>query len=309
MTARPGPSVTWQRTTPFLEADSPLEEAAQVVLGAPMDHTTSFRPGTREGPRRVREVSEGLESYSPLGEAAIEESPVADAGDLVLPWGDVRAALAVVEAAVAHLIGLGKRPVILGGEHLLTLGAVRAAAARWPDLHVVQLDAHLDLRDAYLGQSLSHATVMRRVAETLAGGHGGDGGYARLVQLGVRSGVREEWALHRLTWRPGGSLVEAARRVARELEGRPFYLSVDIDVADPAFAPGTGTPEPGGPTAAEVIEAVAWLARAGPVAADVVEVCPAKDPSDITALLAAKLVREILVAGAGGAGLARGRAR
>jgi len=299
VTAPSGPSVVWQRTTPFLEAAAPLQEASQVIVGVPLDHTTSFRPGTREGPRRIREVSEGLESYSPIQGAAIEDAMVADAGDLVLPWGDVRASLAAIERAVADLVQAGKRPVILGGEHLLTLGAIRAVAARWPDLVIVQLDAHLDLRDDYLGQALSHATVMRRAVEVLAGGSSA-GAAERLIQLGVRSGTADEWALHAKTRRVPGSLVEAARQVAHELEGRPFYLTIDIDVTDPAFAPGTGTPEPGGPTASEVIEAVACLARAAPVAVDLVEVCPAKDPSDITALLAAKLVREILVASARG---------
>ena len=324
MKAREGPDhhceeavvVSWQRTTPFLAAASSLEEAEQVIIGVPLDHTTSFRAGTREGPRRVREVSEGLESYSPIGKASLEERRIADVGDLVLPWGDVERSLAAIEAAVSGFVEQGKRPVIIGGEHLLTLGALRAVARRWPELYVVQLDAHLDLRDEYLGQTLSHATVMRRAAELLAGAHprgsaaetsSADsvrrgGAYERLIQLGVRSGTREEWELWELTWRFEGGLVDAARRAARELRGRPFYLSIDIDVADPAFAPGTGTPEPGGPTSAEVIEAVAALAAAGPVAADVVEVCPPEDPSDVTAILAAKLLREVLVAGGGLAG-------
>lgn len=304
--------VVWQPTTPFLEAACRPEEAEQVIVGVPLDHSTSFRAGTREGPRRVREVSQGIESYSPRRRASLEGLRIADAGDLVLPWGDVRRSLEMVEAAVEELVARGKRPVLIGGEHLLTLAAVRAVARRWPELHVVQLDAHLDLRHDYLGQTLSHATVMRRVAELLgspparsgaSGGSGPEGdakpAYGRLVQLGVRSGVREEWELWERTWRFPGPFVEAARWAARELRGLPFYLTVDIDVADPAFAPGTGTPEPGGPTSAEVIEAVAALAEARPVAVDLVEVCPPHDPSGITAVLAATLLREVLVAGGG----------
>lgn len=283
------PHPHWQRTTPFLEATTPAEEADQVIIGVPLDHTTSFRPGTREAPRRVRDVSDGIESFSPMRGAALEERRIADLGDLMLPWGDVRGALDIIEAAVHGALQGGRRPVIIGGEHLLTLGAVRAAVRRWPDLAVVQLDAHLDLRDEYAGLPLSHATVLRRVSELV--------GLERLVQLGVRSGIREEWELWRRTWRVDGSLVEAARRLSGELRGRPFYLTIDIDVTDPAFAPGTGTPEPGGPSAGEVLEAVGLLASAGPVAVDLVEVCPVKDPSDITSLLAAKLLREVLVAG------------
>ena len=277
------------RRPAFLAAHWPPEQARFVLVGVPMDHTTSFRPGTREAPARIRQVSEGLESYSPRWQTDLEEERVADAGDLPLPWGDVPGSLELVRRCVSDLAAEGRCVILLGGEHLLTLGALQALAPRYPGLRVVQLDAHLDLRDEYLGQRLSHATVMRRAAELV--------GLERIAALGVRSGVQEEWLLRARTRPVGeGSLLEQVRRVLPWVQGQPFYLTVDIDVADPAFAPGTGTPEPGGVSAAELLEAVGLLAACGPVAMDVVEVCPPRDTSDVTALLAAKLIREAICA-------------
>ena len=282
------------RPLTFLSAGWPVAEAEVVILGVPMDHTTSFRPGAREGPLAIRQASEGLESYSPRWEADLEELRLADAGDLVLPWGDVEGSLELIRSWVGRLAGPGRCLVLLGGEHLLTLGALQALAPRHPGLRVVQLDAHLDLRDDYLGRRLSHATVMRRAAELV--------GLGGIAGVGVRSGTAQEWELRRQTHPVGeGSLLEQVRRLLPWLARGPFYLTVDIDVADPAYAPGTGTPEPGGAGAWELLEAVGLLASCRPVALDVVEVCPSRDLSGVTALLAAKLVREALCS------LSRGR--
>ena len=296
---KPGVTAGWSdvlealpRRPAFLGAHWPIEQARYVLVGVPMDHTTSFRPGTREGPARIRQASDGLESYSPRWQADLADGRVADAGDLQLPWGDVSGSLELIRRCVSELAGEGRRVILLGGEHLLTLGALQALAPRYPELRVVQLDAHLDLRDEYLGQRLSHATVMRRAGELV--------GLERIAGLGVRSGAQEEWLLRARTRPVGeGGLLEQVRQILPWLQGHPFYLSVDIDVADPAFAPGTGTPEPGGVSSAELLEAVGLLAACDPVAMDVVEVCPPRDPSDVTALLAAKLVREAVCAAQG----------
>ena len=281
------------RPVRFLAAEAPPERARFVLVGVPMDHTTSFRPGTREGPARIRQVSEGLESYSPRWNVDLADAALADAGDVELPWGDVEGSLARIQQEVGRLLEGGRTVVVLGGEHLLTLACVQAAARRFSGLRVVQLDAHLDLRDTYLGQRLSHATVMRRVAEQV--------GLASLAGLGVRSGVREEWELRGRTFAAGeGTLLEQVRRVVPWVQGAPFYLTVDIDVVDPAFGPGTGTPEPGGPSSAELLEAVGLLAACRPVVVDVVEVCPPRDPSDQTSILAAKVVREAICAAVAG---------
>lgn len=263
--------------------------APVVLLGAPLDTTVSFRPGTRFGPSRIRDMSDGLEDYSPHLNLDFSQVPFFDAGDVDLPFGDPEAALAAIERAVASVVERGQLPIILGGEHLLTLATVRAVHRRFPDLAVVQFDAHADLRDDYLGVRESHACTMRRVAEVV--------GFGRVAQVGLRSGTREEFALARRegTFFPG-PLEEAVGPALRRLGSRPVYLTVDIDVLDPAYAPGVGTPEPAGASPGEVLAALRRVfQQAHVVAVDVVEVCPPHDHGDGTAVLAAKLIREILL--------------
>ncbi len=166
----------------FLGSLAEPERASIVLLGAPFDGTTSFVPGTRFGPARVREASIGLESYSPALDRTLEEAGLADVGDLELPFGNVSAALERIEGACRAVVAMGAKPFLVGGEHLVTLPAVRACHSRFKDLAVVQFDAHADLRDQYLGEHDSHATVMRRVAEVV--------GAKNLYQIGIRSGTR-----------------------------------------------------------------------------------------------------------------------
>jgi len=267
-------------------------DAAVVLMGAPLDVTTSFRPGTRFGPARIRAVSDGLEEYSPVLERELADVPFYDAGDIDLAPGNVEASLDAVEEAVAEAVGRGRLPVVLGGEHLLTLGAVRGVLRHVPEAAVIQFDAHADLRDDYLGEKLSHATVMRRVAELVGPG--------RLYQLGIRSGTADEFqygSLHTKFYSLplGGTVADLAERAAAAVGSRPVYITVDIDVVDPGFAPGTGTPEPGGVSPGELLRALYALQPLNVVGIDFVEVCPPQDTADITSLLAAKLVREAIL--------------
>ncbi len=257
------------------------------LFGAPLDATVTFRPGSRFGPMAVRAASPVLEDWSPQLRRCLAERPFCDLGDLDIAPGDVDGALRAIKGQVAELLAEGLRPVMLGGEHLVSLPAVEAAARRYPDLHVLQIDAHADLRDDYLGLPLSHACVMRRIAERV--------GPARCLQLGIRSGTSEEWAYAQdhTRFAPGAQPLPA--EWAAVLRGVPLYLTVDIDAADPAAAPGTGTPEPGGFSARELLEVVWAMDGLNIVAADVVEVAPAYDPGGITAVLAAKVVRELLL--------------
>jgi len=281
-----------------------------VLIGAPLDRTTTYRSGTAEGPRAVREASRSLESYSLALDRDLEDAGLYDAGDIEFrPGAPLEEDLAGIEQAVAELAGRGLVPVVIGGEHLVTLPVYRALAARgggaeWPV--VLHYDAHADLRREYEGAHLSHATVLRRVAE-LAGGR-------RLWQFGLRSGEREEMAWGRANVnRPAGTLLEATREALTAAAGHRLYLTVDIDVLDPAQAPGTGNPEPGGPAADELFEVVRVIgqaARAGAagggidlVGADLVEVSPGLDPSGRTQVVAAKILRELIISGfAPGAG-------
>ena len=277
-----------KNTETFLGCDADWEEARVVLYGAPYDSTTSFRPGTRFGSRAIRAESYGLELYSPYQDAELR-GRVLDSGDLELPFGDPAPALAMIEARAAEILQGGKVPFLLGGEHLVTLGAVRAAAKAHPDLHILHFDAHADLRADYLGSPLSHACVLRRCHE-LVGDH-------RIYQFGIRSGDKAEF-----DWGKGHVFthkfdLEGLGEALDALQGKPVYLTVDLDVLDPSVFPGTGTPEPGGVSFDALRRAVTDACRRlNIVAADVNELSPHYDPSGISTAAACKIVREMLIA-------------
>jgi agmatinase len=275
-------------TTGFLANTTDFEAAKAVILGLPMDYTVSFRPGSRLGPQRIREVSYGVEEYSFYLNASLFERSFYDAGDLALPIGNVDGSLKVIREAVKAVLAAGKMPFSLGGEHLVTWPIIQAMAEKYRDLAVVHFDAHADLRADYLGEPNSHATVMRRTAELI--------GPRNLYQFGIRSGTREEREYaEQNTNMFFNQIHPALQQVLPELGSRPVYISLDIDVVDPAFAPGTGTPEPGGCTSWEIIQAIHQLKRCNVVGFDLVEVSPALDLSQITAILAAKILREAIL--------------
>ena len=258
------------------------------LLGVPFDGTASFNPGSREGPLAIRVATHGLEDYSPALRRSVPEGFLEDVGDVEIPFGNPDGVLRRTEAAVRGIMEKGRIPFVLGGEHLVTLGALRALR-RQGDFALVQLDAHADLRDAFFGESLSHASIVYHARELL--------GPQRVLQFGIRSGCEEELRLAtflREEWSPA-----AARDALERIGDLPIYLTIDIDVADPAFAPGTGTPEPGGWTSREVLEAVRLFGGRRLCGVDIVEVLPSRDPAGITALLAAKCLREILIAQSG----------
>ena len=272
----------------MLGCDADFDSAASVLFGAPMDMTTSFRPGARFGPSAMRELSFGMETYSPYQDKDLTDIAVMDSGDLELPMGDAAAALGMIEERAAIILNHGKRPVMLGGEHLVTLGAVRAAAKKHPDLHILHFDAHADLREDYLGVKLSHACVIRRCQEIL-----GDG---RIYQFGIRSGDREEfiWGKSHVHTRlfDFGGLDE----VIAHLKDKPVYLTIDLDVLDPAVFPGTGTPESGGVDFISLLGAIRSVCRLNIVAADLNELCPDRDHSGASTMVALKILRELLLA-------------
>lgn len=277
-----------ERYTGFMGACDKYHEADLVLLGVPMDYTVSFRPGTRLGPRRIREVSEGLEEYSPYLDMDLQDHCYYDAGDVVLPIGYVKESLRRLEVVVDKLLKDDKFPLILGGEHVISLASIKQVSQQYPDLAVLHFDAHADLRMDYLGEGMSHATVMRRVVEIVQA--------KNVYQFGIRSGTREEFAFARSnTEFYPFEVIAPLSEIVPSLQGRPVYVSLDIDVVDPAFAPGTGTPEPGGCTAEEILTALHLLQGLNVVGMDLVEVCPVYDHSDRTALLAAKLVREAIL--------------
>jgi agmatinase len=272
----------------FIGSSEKFEEADIVIVGAPMECTVSGRPGTRQGPGQIRQVSHMLEEYSFVLGRELTDYNYYDAGDIVLPFGTVQESLRCIGLAVTEIFSRGKMPLVLGGEHLISLPVIREAAHKYPGLKVIHLDAHADLREEYLGEFLSHATVMRRVAEVI--------GSRSLYQFGIRSGTKDEFDFACANTNLFiDNVLAPLRENLTHLTGCPVYVTLDIDVVDPSFAPGTGTPEPGGISAREIIAAVRLFGELDVVGFDLVEVCPACDPSARTALLAAKLVREVIL--------------
>lgn len=273
----------------FIGADSDYSESNVVLFGAPYDSTTSFRPGTRFGPAAMRSESFGIETYSPYQDRDLEEIRVHDAGDLELPFGAPDRALDMIEEKAAAILADGKMPFLLGGEHLVSLGSVRAAAKRFPDLRILHFDAHADLREDYLGVTLSHACVIRRCHDLL-----GDG---RIWQFGIRSGTREEFAFMKAGHVVTEPFTLNTLPQVSFPEGTPVYLTVDMDVLDPSEFPGTGTQEAGGVRFAELLAALRdVLSRFRVVALDNVELSPPLDPTGRSTALACKLLREELLA-------------
>jgi agmatinase len=272
----------------FLGCDNEYGEADIVVFGAPFDSTTSFRPGTRFASRTMRGESYGLETYSPYQDKDLEDLAIFDGGDLELCFGDTEKVLAAIESYTTRVLRDNKRPVMIGGEHLVTLGAVRAVARKYPDLHVVHFDAHADLRDDYLGITLSHATVLHRVWDII-----GDG---RIYQFGIRSGERSEfqWGKDHVTTQKFN--FEGLAEVIAKLQGQPVYFTLDLDVLDPSVFPGTGTPEPGGVSFMELLEAIQQVSRLNLVGCDINELSPIYDQSGASTAVACKVLRELLLA-------------
>jgi len=272
----------------FIGCDAAYDDAKIVIFGAPYDSTTSNRPGTRFAASAVRIDSWGLETYSPYQDLDLEDAQIYDAGELELPFGRPEPALSMIETATAQILSDGKMPLMIGGEHLVTLGAIRATAKKHPNLRIIHLDAHTDLRKDYLGESLSHATVLRRCHDIL-----GDG---RIYQFGIRSGTREEfeWAKKGHTHLQKFNL-NGLVQIAESLADAPVYFTLDLDVLDPSAFPGTGTPEAGGISFMELLGAIKLLRQLNVVGCDVVELAPNYDASGISTAMACKVIRELLL--------------
>ncbi len=276
-----------KNTLTFIGCDADYAEADIVLCGIPFDGTTSFRPGARFGPASIRGDSFGIETYSPYCERVLNDIRVFDAGDLDLPFGNPQSMLTLTQERVAAFLADGKRPVLLGGEHLITLGAIRACQRRYPDLAVLHMDAHADLRTDYLGEPLSHACVLRRVWDLL-----GDG---RIHQFGIRSGERAEFAFAAQHTHMQRFTLDGFSDVLQSLGNTPVYLTLDLDVLDPSEFCGTGTPEAGGVRFIELLACILQLHRVNLIGADVVELSPHYDPSGASTAAACKIVREILL--------------
>ncbi len=271
----------------FIGCNENYNDCKIVLFGAPFDSTASYRPGSRFASAVIRNESYSIETYSPYLDRDLTDIAVYDSGDLELPFGNPKNALHIIEDFTEKILSDDKLPLMIGGEHLITLGAVRACYKKYPDLHIIHFDAHTDLRDEYLGEKLSHATVMRRCWEIL-GDH-------KIFQFGIRSGTREEffWARkHVILNKFNFNNLETVLNI---LLSKPIYLSIDLDVLDPAVFPGTGTPEAGGVSFDHLLDTIMQISKLNIIGVDVNELSPIYDQSGISTSLACKLLREILL--------------
>ena len=316
----------------FMECDKSIEDARIILFGAPFDSTTSYRPGARFGSAAIRRESYGIESYSSYQDKDLIDCPVLDCGDLELPIGDTEKVLAQIEVYTDEILQADKIPFLLGGEHLVTLGAFRAVHRKYPEVVIVHLDAHGDLRDDYLGVKLSHACVVRRCWEVMYDGVkrdkvmcddasldkvvGDEVAYDkvlydeevrsdssvsandhRIFQFGIRSGAREEFTWGKSHVNTQFYNLDGLAELGNQLQGKPVYLTVDLDVLDPSVFPGTGTPEPGGISFEELRKGLTLICqKLAVVGCDVNELCPPYDSSGISTAAACKVVREMLLA-------------
>lgn len=276
--------------TNFMGCDKEYSEAKIVLYGAPFDSTTSFRPGTRFAPQIIRSESYGLETYSPYQDRDLSESKVFDSGDLELAIGNSEMVLNSIEERCTKILNDNKIPFMIGGEHLVTLGAIRSVYKKFPDVNIIHFDAHTDLREDYLGVKLSHACVIRRCWELI-----GDG---KIYQFGIRSGDKEEFK-----WAKEGHTklymfnLDNLDETVENLKGKKVYFSLDLDVLDTSYFSGTGTPEPGGISFIELMKAVIKVCSKLNIAGiDVNELCPSYDLSGASTAVACKIIREMLIA-------------
>jgi len=275
----------------FQSCKSTYKDADVVIYSIPMDNTTSFRPGTRFAGNAIRVDSFGVEWYSPYRERDLNEFKTADIGDLDLPFGDVDKQIDVIYKTTKQILKDGKVPMMVGGEHLASYPVIKAVFEKYPDLHIIHLDAHTDLRESFFGRALSHATFMRHVHKFT-----GDG---KIFQFGIRSGEKPEfdWAsaaaghIHQRKFD-----FEGLDKVVEKLKNVPVYITIDLDVLDPGVFPGTGTPEPGGMQYKDLLWAFDQFQKLNNlVAADFVELAPMLDPSGASTAVAAKTLREMVL--------------
>ena len=272
----------------FIGCDNSYEESKIVLFAAPFDSTTSFRPGTRFASKAMRSESFGIETYSPYQDGDLEDFAVFDSGDLELPFGNTQRVLDQIEEHTAEILKDGKIPCMIGGEHLVTLGAMRAVVKQYPDVHIIHFDAHADLREDYLEERFSHATVLHRVWDLV-----GDG---KIFQFGIRSGDRSEfvWAKDHVFTNKFNFY--GLKEIVNQLQGKPVYFTLDLDVLDPSVFPGTGTPEAGGVSFQELLEAMIQVSHLNIVGFDVNELSPVYDQSGSSTAMACKVLRELLIA-------------
>lgn len=272
---------------PFLDRNwmgqNPDYEKSEIImLGLPFDGTVSYRPGSRFAPEQIRLASWGLEEYSPYFDKHLEECNFHDAGDLEFPLGNTVKSLDLIEKNVREIYKDGKKVFGIGGEHLVTLPEIKAVSEFYKDLAIVHFDAHTDLRKEYLGEALSHSAVIRHAGEII--------GFENIKQIGIRSGMKEEFELMKKynTQIYDYSELDCFKK-------KNIFITVDLDVLDTSIMPGTGTPECGGLKFNDLIGWFKYLSHFDIIGADVVELAPDYDASGASTAVATKVIRELLM--------------
>jgi agmatinase len=269
----------------FYYAKSGLAESQVVVIGLPLDRTSSFASGSRFGPDIARLGADNIETFSPYLDRDVSAVAVHDAGNADLHFETPGAPLRTIAELTQRNVAAGRRQLAVGGEHTITAPIVAELVRHYPELCVVQYDAHSDLREEYLGERVCHATAMSRVLDSIS--------RQSLFQLGIRSfSNRAEMSAANLF---PFEVLEPARRCRTVIGSRPVYVSLDVDVLDPGVMPDVQTPEPGGCSYAELVRSLAALDGLNVVGCDLVEVCPRTIQPSAGASLAAELVRELIL--------------
>ena len=275
----------------FMGAQRSIYQCKVSLLGVPYDGTCCFRPGARFGPSAVREDSHGIETYCPQLNLDLEDINYADLGSLDLPLGDTELIIDYVKNATDVLLKNNLKPLIIGGEHSITNGIIKSLITNYPELIMIQLDAHADLREEWLGSKFSHACTMKRCLEILPS--------KKIFQIGIRSGTKSEFLEmynnKRLIQHTLGKKAKYLDEALKSLKGTPIYLTFDLDWFDPSLMPGTGTPEPGGYFWNDFAAIIDVIKSHNLIGADVVELSPKLDNTGISSILAAKVIRSLIM--------------
>lgn len=266
----------------FIGAVKDFNDANIVMLGMPYDGTVTNRPGTRFAPQSIRLESVGIETYSPVFNKDLEDCKFYDTGDLELPFGNAARALDIIEENTACIYSKGKKILGIGGEHLVTLAEIKAVLKYYKNIAVIQFDAHTDLREEYLGETLTHSGVMKQIANII--------GFENIAQIGIRSGEKEEFELMKKH-----STLKFSHNELDKFRDKNIFITIDLDALDPSVMSGVGTPEAGGLSYNELLGWLKYLKDFNIIGVDVVELAPDIDATKNSTAAACKLIRECLM--------------
>jgi len=262
-------------------ATTAYNDADIIIIGLPLDRTSSFIPGSRFGPQFIRQCSENIEEYSPYQDKRLSDLKICDLGDLHFETNNW---LLEIEQAVKKIFDDKKIPILLGGEHTITLPIIKALKRHYPHPSVVQFDAHCDLRDEYLGEKVCHATVIRRVSDLL--------GIENIYQFGIRSGTEKEFQFNKNLYKFNS--YQSLKSVIGKISA-PIYLTIDLDVLDPAVLPATSTPAPGGISYQELLNSLLLFKDKKIISVDIVEYNPLAASPYSSGCVAAEILREVIL--------------